>query len=149
VNPGLDRSYIYVETVDFNQDVRMMEWVLVALFIAAIVLFIWSIRLSNESSKKIEQQIEDISFTFMDEVNKLQNQIRNVELDMEITAVQADINLKNASQRIVVREMLDLYKRGYSVESIAEKQQLSVSEAQRLLSPFQQMNERRTTANDL
>lgn len=115
-----------------------MEWALVLLFGAAVLLLILSFSKNNQASKKIDKQLEEITFTYMEEVNKLQQQIRNLELDTEIIAVQAGLGHENGQKRMLNREILDLYKRGYSVESIALKKRLSAEEIEELLSPFKQ-----------
>ena len=61
----------------------------------------------------------------MEEVHQLQQQIRNIELDAEITAQEAGILAASSEQRILLRDVLDLHKRGYSFDSIAAKKQMS------------------------
>ena len=119
---------------------RLMEWAIALLFAAAVVLLILSFSKNNQQSKSFEKQLEETTFTYMEEINKLQEQIRNLELDSEIIAVQAGL-LNGSGQRILHREILDLYKRGYSAESIALKKQLSVDEIEQLLSPFKQLSD--------
>jgi hypothetical protein len=116
-----------------------MVWAIALLFAAAVVLLILSYSKNNQQSKSFEKQLEETTFTYMEEINKLQEQIRNLELDSEIIAVQAGL-LNGSGQRILHREILDLYKRGYSAESIALKKQLSVDEIEQLLSPFKQLS---------
>jgi hypothetical protein len=116
-----------------------MVWAIALLFAAAVVLLILSFSKNNQQSKSFEKQLEETTFTYMEEINKLQEQIRNLELDSEIIAVQAGL-LNGSGQRILHREILDLYKRGYSAESIALKKQLSVDEIEQLLSPFKQLS---------
>jgi hypothetical protein len=116
-----------------------MEWAIALLIAAAVVLLILSFRKNNQTSQSFEKQLEETTFTVTEEINKLQEQIRNLELDSEIIAVQAGL-LNGSGQRILHREILDLYKRGYSDESIALKKQLSVDEIQQLLSPFKQLS---------
>ena len=126
-----------------------MEWAIALLFAAAVVLLILSFSKNNQQSKSFEKQLEETTFTYMEEINKLQEQIRNLELDSEIIAVQAGL-LNGSGQRILHREILDLYKRGYSAESIALKKQLSVDEIEQLLSPFKQLsNEGSNVAHDI
>jgi hypothetical protein len=128
---------------------RLMEWAIALLFAAAVVLLILSFSKNNQQSKSFEKQLEETTFTYMEEINKLQEQIRNLELDSEIIAVQAGL-LNGSGQRILHREILDLYKRGYSAESIALKKQLSVDEIEQLLSPFKQLsNEGSNVAHDI
>ena len=118
----------------------LMEWAIALLFAAAVVLLILSFSKNNQQSKSFEKQLEETTFTYMEEINKLQEQIRNLELDSEIIAVQAGFVNGSGQQRILYREILDLYKRGYSAESIALKKQLSVDEIEQLLSPFKQLS---------
>ena len=63
----------------------MMGWALAILLGVAILLLIVSFFKTKETSK-VEQQIEEISLSFTDKVHQLQQQIRNIELDAEITA---------------------------------------------------------------
>ena len=129
---------------------RLMEWAIALLFAAAVVLLILSFSKNNQQSKSFEKQLEETTFTYMEEINKLQEQIRNLELDSEIIAVQAGFVNGSGQQRILYREILDLYKRGYSAESIALKKQLSVDEIEQLLSPFKQLsNEGSNVAHDI
>ena len=127
-----------------------MEWAIALLFAAAVVLLILSFSKNNQQSKSFEKQLEETTFTYMEEINKLQEQVRNLELDSEIIAVQAGFVNGSGQQRILYREILDLYKRGYSAESIALKKQLSVDEIEQLLSPFKQLsNEGSNVVHDI
>lgn len=121
----------------------MMEWVLAILFGAAVLLLILSFFKTRETSK-VEQQIEDISLSFMDEVHQLQQQIRNIEIDAEITAQEAGILAASSSQRILLRDVLDLHKRGYSFESIATKKRMTPYEIEQLLAPYIKNKEERS-----
>lgn len=126
-----------------------MEWTLAFLFGAAVLLLILSFYKTLQSSSKAEQQIDQLTFTFMNEVDQIQEQIRNIELDAEITAQEAGILAGTSSQRILMREVLDLHKRGYSYESIATKKQLTESEIEQMLAPYiKTKNERSKVSND-
>lgn len=122
---------------------RMMDWVLAILFGAAVLLLIVSFFKTKKASKT-EQQIEDLSLSFMDEVHQLQQQIRNIELDAEITAQEAGILAVSSSQRIILRDVLDLNRRGYSIESIATKKRMSLNEVEQLLAPYMKNKEERS-----
>lgn len=128
---------------------KMMEWTLAILFGAAVLLLILSFYKTLQSSSKVEQQIDQLTFTFMNEVNQIQQQVRNIELDAEITAQEAGISAGSSSQRILMREVLDLHKRGYSFESIATKKQLTENEVEHLLAPYiKTKDERSKVSND-
>ena len=125
-----------------------MEWALAILLGTAILLLILSFTKAKQTSKNSDQQIEELTFTFTNEINKLQQQIRNFELDAEIKAVESGEHQEELERRIFLREILEMYRRGYSVESIASKKQLASSEIEKLLSPFmEQKKERRKVVN--
>ena len=84
----------------------------------------------------MDQQIEELSYSFTNEMKQLQEQIRNMELDAEITAQEAGILPGTSKQRLLLREVLDLYKRKYSFESIAQRTQLTPYEVEHLLTPY-------------
>ncbi|WP_231735033.1 hypothetical protein [Bacillus sp. FJAT-29937] len=127
----------------------MMGWALAILFIAAIVLLILSFYKSKQSSTRLEQQIDHLTFSLMEEVYQLQQQIKSLEIDAEITAKEAGNETIPYEKRLLLRELIDLHRRGYSYESIAEENQMSIDEAESLLAPFiKQKEERGKVDND-
>lgn len=126
----------------------MMEWALVILFGAAVLLFILSF--IKKDSVKVDSQLEQIASTFGDEMNVLQEKIRNIEIDAEITVQEAGILAMSSEKRSLLREVLDLHKRGYSFESIALKTKQTENEIENLLTPYiKTKNERSIVANDI
>lgn len=121
-----------------------MEWTLAILFGAAVVLLILSFVKTAQASKEAEKQLDQFSFSLMEEVTKLQEKVRNLELDAEITAQEVEIS----TDRLLTREALDLHRRGYSFESIATKKQLTTDEIEKLLSPYIKPKVERTEKND-
>ena len=121
----------------------MMEWALAILFGVAILLLVLSFFKTKETSK-VEQQIEDISLSFTDKVHQLQQQIRNIELDAEITAQEAGILAASSTHRILLRDVIDLHRRGYSFESIALKKQMTPNEIEHLLAPYMKSKDERS-----
>ncbi|MEH7124980.1 hypothetical protein V7127_17280 [Bacillus sp. JJ1773] len=120
-----------------------MGWALAILFIAAIVLLILSFYKSGQSSSRLEQQIDQLTFSLMEEVYQLQQQIKSLEIDAEITAKEAGIETVSYEKRLLLREMIDLHRRGYSYESIALEKQLSTDEAESLLASYIKPKEER------
>ncbi|WP_232233716.1 hypothetical protein [Bacillus sp. J33] len=114
----------------------MMGWVIAILFGSAVVLLILSFFKTAQSKSNLEEQIDQVTFTLKNEIHELQQQIRNIELDAEITAQQSGAMGSSSEERVVLREMLDLHKRGYSFESIALKKQLTPNEVERMLMPY-------------
>ncbi|USK68901.1 hypothetical protein [Peribacillus asahii] len=126
----------------------MMAWALAILFGVAVILFILSF--IKTDSPKVEDHLEKISLTFGEEVNQLQEKIRTLEIDAEITAQEAGILAVSSEQRILLREVLDLHKRGYSVESIAMKTGQNTNQIERLIAPYvKTKQERGSVANDI
>lgn len=124
-----------------------MEWALAILFGAAILLLILSFYMTKQPPKS--DQLEKLAVSFMEEVQSLEKQIRNIELDAEITAHEAGVKVGSSEKRALLREVLDLYKRGYSITSIAEEKRLPINEVKFLLSPYMERETGRgSVAND-
>ncbi|MBG9587152.1 hypothetical protein [Cytobacillus firmus] len=113
-----------------------MGWVIAILFGSAVVLLILSFLKTAQSKSNIEQQIDQVTFTLKNEIHELQQQIRNIELDAEITAKQSGAMSGPSEERLLLREVLDMHKRGYSNESIALKKQLTPNEVDLMLLPY-------------
>ncbi|WP_235860383.1 hypothetical protein [Rossellomorea aquimaris] len=114
----------------------MMGWIIAILFGTAVVLLIISLIKTTQQKSQLEQQVEHASISVLNEVQELEKQIRNMQLDAEITAQQSGAMETSSEERQMLRDMLDLYKRGYSVESIAAKSKLPKTEVERMLTPY-------------
>lgn len=113
-----------------------MGWAIAILFGTAVVLLILSFIKTTQSNSQLEQQIEHVSISVLNEVHELEKQLRNIQLDAEITAQQSGAAPAESKERIILREMLDLHKRGYSIESIASKNQLTPNEVEHMLASY-------------
>ncbi len=126
-----------------------MEWTLAILFGVSVLLLIISIIGNRQTAKKEQNEIDMVHMALMKEINELQEAIRNLELDLEVVEKEAGIQL-SADEKLFMREILDLYKRKYSIESIAEKKQVSVSEIKQLLTPhLASKDERSKVSNEI
>lgn len=117
-----------------------MGWTIVILLIVAIALLVVSFAKSNQTKKSIEHQLDQMTYTFKDEIYQLQKHLTNVEFDGKITAHEAGVSISE-EDRDLLRELLSLHKRGYSLETIASKKQLSIEEIERLIAPYVKKNE--------
>ncbi|BCB02888.1 hypothetical protein [Bacillus sp. KH172YL63] len=113
-----------------------MGWIITILFGTAVVLLVISFVKTTQSNSKLEQQIEHVSISVLNEVHELEKQLRNIQLDAEITAQQAGVAPAASDERLLLREMLDLQKRGYSFESIAAQTKLKPHEVEHMLTPY-------------
>src|SRR5690554_5426360 len=105
----------------------------------ATALLIASILKLRHSSVKEQRELNTIYFSMMNEIKKLQEQNRLLELDIEILAKNAELKLSPAKRK-VLRNILDLHRRGYSVESIAKNTDLNEKEVINLLTPYTSVN---------
>jgi hypothetical protein len=115
-----------------------MEWTLAGLFGVSALLLILSISKTFQASRAEHKRIDMSHISIMQEINNIQDSIRNIELEMEIVMKEAGIQL-SSKELSFMREVLDLYKRNYSIESIAEKKQVTEIEIERLLAPYQSL----------
>ncbi|MBA9026098.1 hypothetical protein [Peribacillus huizhouensis] len=122
----------------------MMEWTLALLFGAAVLLLILSVIKSKQSSKGVEEQIDQFTISFLKELNQLQQKVQNVEIDTEIIAQKTGAS----KQRLLLREVIDLHRRGYSLESISEKFQLTETEIKNLLAPYIKSKDERSEVSN-
>ncbi|MDN3016401.1 hypothetical protein PH210_09325 [Paenibacillus sp. BSR1-1] len=125
-----------------------MEWTLAGLFVISAFLLIFSILKSTRAAKVEHNQIDLIHISTMKEINSLQESIRNLELDNVVLMKEAGVQL--TSEEIVLkREVLDLFSRNYSLESIAEMKQVAVSDIEKIVAPYQELkDEGRKVANE-
>jgi hypothetical protein len=112
-----------------------MEWTLFGLFLLSALLLVFSIVKTYRDSKLEKKQIDLIHVSMMKEINSIQDSIRDIELDIEVVIKESGIQL-SADEKLFMREVIDLYRRNYSIESIAEKKEVPETEIEQLLTPY-------------
>lgn len=126
-----------------------MGWTLTILFSVAVVLLVLSFMKAKQAAKIEKSEIEQFSISIMEEMQELKDQMRHLQLDQEITAKEAGIKVEASVQRALLREAIDLHRRGYSLEGIATKTKKTESEIKLMLAPYMDpTGERRKAAND-
>lgn len=113
----------------------MMGWTLILLIALSAVLLIVSNISNRKAEKQKHKEIDMVHVSVMKDINNVQDLIRKMELDIEIVTREAGIQL-SSEEMIFKREVLDLYKRKYSIETIAEKMQVTVTEINQLIAPY-------------
>ena len=124
----------------------MMEWTIAILLGIAILLFILSFFKTGPS--KVDEQLEQLACSFGDELNQIHEKIRSLEIDAEITAQEAGLPAGSMKRRALLHDVLDLYKRGYSLDSIALKKQSTKEEIADILAPYIQASDERGKVSD-
>ncbi|MGN1402188.1 MAG: hypothetical protein ACI4XL_11885 [Bacillus sp. (in: firmicutes)] len=109
-----------------------MVWALAILLGAAVVLLIISFIISGKNSSQEEEANAYFAST-MKEINQIQEKTRNIELDLEILAQATGMNNE---QRVLQRQLLDLYKRKYSLETISLKLNVHRDDVEKMLAPY-------------
>ena len=112
-----------------------MEWTLFGLLLLSAILLAFSIIKSYRDSKAEKKQIDLVHVSMMKEINSIQDSIRDIELDIEVVIKEAGIQL-SADEKLFMREVIDLYRRNYSIESIAAKKEVSQNKIEQLLTPY-------------
>jgi hypothetical protein len=120
-----------------------MEWTLIALIGISALLLIVSIAINRKAEKQKHKEIDLVHVAVMKDIKDVHEQIRNIELDIEIVTKEAGIQL-SPEEINLKREVLDLYKRKYSIQTIAEKKQVSETEVNELLAPYLTLRDERS-----
>lgn len=107
----------------------------------AVLLLILSFVKTRRNSSKIEKEVDQLSLTMTDELYKLQQKVRFLEIDREIDAQELKISSSSSENRILLRDAIDLHRRGYSLENIAAQKGLSKQEMEQLLTPYMVVKE--------
>jgi hypothetical protein len=105
------------------------------LFLLSALLLVFSIVKTYRDSKAEKKQIDLVHVSMMKEINSIQDSIRDIELDIEVVIKESGIQL-SADEKLFMREVIDLYRRNYSIESIAEKKEVPETEIEQLLTPY-------------
>ncbi|GIN21216.1 hypothetical protein J1TS3_23500 [Siminovitchia fordii] len=127
----------------------MMEWTLGGLFAASALLLIISGIKGRNASKEEMKELDMIHISTMNEIKDIRESIRNMELDIEVIMKESGIQL-SSEQRVLMREVLDLYNRKYSIENIAADKNLSVNEVRQIIAPYiAGKKERSKVANEI
>ncbi|MDP4163056.1 MAG: hypothetical protein Q8898_08130 [Bacillota bacterium] len=125
-----------------------MDGTLTGLFVISALLLMFSILKSTRTAKIERNHIDQIHISLMKEINAVQESVRNTELDIEVAMGENGIHL-TSDEKIFRRGVLDLFKRNYSMESIAETYNVSKTEIEQLLAPYQIVrDEGRKVANE-
>lgn len=112
-----------------------MAWTIILLISVAIILLIMSYVLSKQTFLKEQQESKALYAALMKELQQIKLQNRKIELDIEILA-QEDAIKSTTEQRLLMREVLDLHRRQYSIETIAAKTGLNEKAIESMIAPY-------------
>ncbi|MFJ8066733.1 hypothetical protein ACIQYS_19260 [Psychrobacillus sp. NPDC096426] len=108
----------------------------VIIMIIGILLIILSFFI-KDSSKKIEAEVEELSFSLYQETSALKRRLKVIEEELLIESTKMTAP-KNSTKKPVVHDIiksqvLELHKQGYSLREISNRSSLSVKEVQSVI----------------
>ncbi|QFF99439.1 hypothetical protein PB01_11715 [Psychrobacillus glaciei] len=108
----------------------------IIIMVIGIILIIVSFFV-KDSVKKMETEMEDLSFTLYQETSALKRRLKMVEeeLLMEPTkiALPAKQKTKSVIHDIIKSQVLELHKQGYSLPEISKRSSLTVEEVKSVI----------------
>ncbi|TPE69308.1 hypothetical protein AMD02_008995 [Halalkalibacterium halodurans] len=107
-----------------------LEWVLIGLFIFSSILFILSFA-RKDRTKQLEEQLDNLSITFMQEIYQLKKKMRLLEEEL-LVGQRASLSQTNDKQALLIEEVGQLSDAGYEAEEIARKTGLLLTEVEQL-----------------
>ncbi len=118
----------------------MFEIAIIILFSIAILLFVLSF-FRRDRTTEIEKQLENISITYMQEMYQLKKKIRLLEEELLVNHQRSPFlkQSKSAAKQQLLKEVVNYYEQGDSVEEIAKATGLTIDEVQSLLIPYLQV----------
>lgn len=124
----------------------MIEWTLGILFTLSAALLVVSIIKTHKTAQAEEERIDLAHISLIKEIKDLQDKVKKLELDLEIITRESGLEL-SPHEIIFRREIIDLYKRGYSIENIAKQKDVSVEKIHELLAPYRDDHKERSATS--
>ncbi|WP_298472797.1 hypothetical protein [uncultured Psychrobacillus sp.] len=92
----------------------------------------------KDTSKKVEAEVEDLSFTVYQETSALKRRMKVIEEELMIEPIHAapkksQTVVKPIVHEIIRNQVLELHKQGYSLKEISTRSSLSVEEVKSVI----------------
>ncbi|MBD1378892.1 hypothetical protein [Metabacillus arenae] len=108
-----------------------MEFVIAALFLISIVLIGLSF-FQRDSFKELEQDVDTLQLSAMQEIYKLKKKVRVLEEELLPSEVVISNTKSNIDQH-TVRQILSKYENGMSVDAIAKAEHVTKEEVNMII----------------
>jgi len=90
--------------------------------------------LIKDSSKKVEAEVEELSFSLYQETSALKRRLKVIEEELLIESTKMTSPKKNTKKpvvhEIIKSQVLELHKQGYSLKEISTRSSLTIEEVQ-------------------
>lgn len=84
------------------------------------------------SSKKVESELEDLSFTVYQETSTIKRRLKVIEEELLIESPKVSTSSKKQSKPvihdIIKNQVMELHKQGYSLKEISARSSLTIDE---------------------
>ncbi|MBD7943877.1 hypothetical protein MKZ20_11605 [Psychrobacillus sp. FSL K6-2684] len=105
--------------------------IIIGIILMALSFFI------KDGSKKVEAEVEDLSFTLYQETSALKRRLKVIEEELLIdpikTAPKKNVATKPVVHAIIKNQVLELHKQGYSLKDISSRSSLTVEEVKSVI----------------
>ncbi|MCM3761664.1 hypothetical protein M3212_12785 [Alkalihalobacillus oceani] len=119
-----------------EREVVVMETAIIILLSLAILLFLLSF-FRKDSTKKLEQELETLSLTHLQDMYQIKKRLGVLEDELLISQQRSPFQQKSRSHQLM-QEVVALYEQEMSSEEIATATGLTSDEVERLLIPYLQ-----------
>jgi hypothetical protein len=93
--------------------------------------------LLKDSNKKVETEVEELSFSLYQETSALKRRLKVIEEELLIESTKMTSPKKNIKKpvvhEIIKSQVLELHKQGYSLKEISTRSSLTVEEVQAVI----------------
>ena len=111
-------------------EVNFMEFSIIIMIIGIVLIAISFF--FKDSSKKVETELEDLSFTVYQETSSIKRRLKVVEEELLIESTKIQLPVKKQTKPIIhdiiKNQVLELHKQGYSLKEISTRSSLSIDD---------------------
>lgn len=92
----------------------------------------------KDASKKVESEVEDLSFTVYQETSALKRRLKVIEEELLIEPIttapkKGTTTVRPAVHEIIKSQVLELHKQGYSLKDISNRSSLTIEEVKSVI----------------
>lgn len=112
-----------------------MDYSLIIMIIGVLLILVSFF--VKDSVKKVESEVEDLSFTLYQDVSTIKRRLKVIEEELLIegTTIKAPKKqkAKPVIHEIIKNQVLELHKQGYSLPEISKRSSLTVEEVKNVI----------------
>lgn len=118
-------KYVEVNNLDFSLIIMIIG--IIAIIISFFV---------KDSVKKLEKEVEELSFTMYQETSTLKRRLKTVEEELLIEGTKVSAPKKVAKpviHEIIKNQVMELHRQGYSLPEISKRSSLTIEEVKMVI----------------